>query len=76
MQEAPVSASERVQSLFHAYRAAGIKPFDALHLASAVALGVDYFCSTDDRLLRKGKEANTASTRVVTPLELTTDLDL
>ena len=31
----------------------GIKPFDALHVASALAAGVNIFVSTDDSLLRK-----------------------
>lgn len=43
---------------------------DALDLASAVEAGVEYFCTTDDRLLRKGKVADTKSTSVVSPLEL------
>lgn len=31
----------------------GIRSKDALHVASAVAAGCDYFISTDDRLLKK-----------------------
>lgn len=52
------------------YQTTGIKRLDALHLASAVEAGADYFCTTDDRLLRKGKAADTNGTSVVTPLEL------
>ena len=52
------------------YQALGIKRLDALHLASAVEAGVGYFCTTDDRLLRKGKTADTNGTSVVSPLEL------
>ena len=52
------------------YEATGIKPLDALHLASAVEAGVDYFCTTDDKLLRKGRAADTEGTSVVSPLEL------
>ena len=52
------------------YEAQGIKPFDALHLTSAVEAGVAYFCTTDDRLLRKGKAADTGPVSVVSPLEL------
>ena len=48
----------------------GIKRLDALHLASAVEASADYFCTTDDRLLKKGKAADTAGTSVVSPLEL------
>jgi predicted nucleic acid-binding protein len=31
----------------------GIKTFDALHLATAETAQVDYFCTCDDRLLKK-----------------------
>ena len=64
--------AERVET----YRRAGIKPFDAIHLASAVGAGADYFCTSDDRLLRKARSVNTETTRVVTPLELATALNL
>lgn len=49
---------------------AGIKPLDALHLASAVCKKVDYFCTCDDRLLKKEKKLNKLSTKVVSPLQL------
>ncbi len=52
------------------YESLGIKRFDSLHLASAVEAKVDYFCTTDDRLLRKGKAADTIDVSVVSPLEL------
>lgn len=65
-----------MESRIQAYQDAGIKPFDALHLASAVAMSADYFCTTDDRLLRKARTANTGSTRVVNPTELADALNL
>ena len=37
---------------------AGIKTFDALHLASAETKGVDVFLSTDRRLLNSARRAN------------------
>ena len=52
------------------YESLGIKRFDALHLASAVETGIEYFCTTDDQLLRKGKEVDTGKVSVVSPLEL------
>ena len=69
-------APDEVSSRFQTYQDAGIKPFDALHLASAVAMSADYFCTTDDRFLRKARSANTGTTRVVDPLELANALDL
>ena len=52
------------------YQARGIKRFDAIHLASAVEAGADFFCTTDDPLLKRGRDANTSATTVVSPLEL------
>ena len=58
------------------YRSAGIKALDALHLASAVEGGADYFCTTDDRFFKKAKAANTSGVYVVTPSELAIALGL
>jgi predicted nucleic acid-binding protein len=52
------------------YNEAGIRPLDALHLASAVESGADIFCTTDDQLLRRGGEAETEETALLTPIEL------
>ena len=71
-----VRASQAVRALARMYGRGGVKPFDALHLASAVEGGADYFCSTDDRLLKKAAAANTRDTRVVDPLELAAALSL
>lgn len=48
----------------------GIKPRDALHLASAVEATADYFCTCDDRFLKRAKTADTLQPKVVFPLEL------
>ncbi|MGB8700455.1 MAG: PIN domain-containing protein [Thermosynechococcaceae cyanobacterium] len=48
----------------------GIKPLDSLHLASSIEAKSDYFCTCDDRFLRRAKKANTAFTKVVSPLEM------
>lgn len=52
------------------YIKAGIKPMDALHLASAATMSVDYFCTTDDSFLNKAKKEMTSFTKVMSPLEL------
>lgn len=48
----------------------GLKPLDALHLAAAEAAEVDYFCTTDDKLIKRGKLAARKGVRVVSPIEL------
>ena len=52
------------------YEASGIKRFDALHLSSAVEATAEFFCTTDDALLKRGRTVNTRGTAVVSPLEL------
>lgn len=51
-----------------------MKPLDALHLASAVIAKADYFCTCDDRFLKRAKEVDTGQTKVVSPLELITEV--
>ena len=58
------------------YAEGGLKRLDALHLAAAVTTGAAFFCTTDDRLLRRGREMDTNGTTVVSPLELVLELDL
>ncbi len=55
---------------------AGLRPLDALHLASAEAIEADYLCTCDDQLLGRGRTLAAAPLRVVSPLELTTELNL
>ena len=71
-----IGVTPEVQALAETYQQAGIQPFDALHLASAVELSAHYFCSTDDRLLKKACMVHTRATCVVTPLELASALSL
>ncbi|GAB4528637.1 MAG: PIN domain-containing protein [Anaerolineales bacterium] len=53
----------------------GFKPLDALHLAMAEAGKVDYFCTCDDRLLKKAKRMKDLRVKVVSPLELVKELE-
>jgi hypothetical protein len=52
------------------YTAAGIRTWDAAHLASAVEAGADFFCTCDHRLLRRARVVDTGLTRAVSLLEL------
>lgn len=58
------------------YRDLGIKAVDALHLASAVEGGADFFCTTDDRFFNKARTANTEAVRIVSPPDLAVALGL
>ena len=54
----------------------GIKPLDALHLASAEAAEVEYLCTCDDRFLKKAQQRSDLSVKVVSPVTLIEELDL
>jgi predicted nucleic acid-binding protein len=53
---------------------AGLKPLDALHLACAIDGGADYFCSCDDRLLKRARAVHSGPPKVVSPLELIAEI--
>ena len=55
---------------------AGLQPLDALHLAAAVEVEADYFCTCDDKFLRRAKTLSLPRTKVVSPLELILELGL
>lgn len=71
---AVTATDEHVEARARQFAATGMKPLDALHLASAVAAEADFFCSCDDRLLKRARKAKTGRTRVVSPLELVTEV--
>jgi predicted nucleic acid-binding protein len=53
----------------------GLKPLDALHLAAAEAGKADYFCTADDKLLKRGKAITDLQTVIVTPIELIEEIN-
>ena len=51
--------------------AIGVKPFDALHAAVAIENNVRFFCTCDDKLLKKLKSLDFGdNTKFVSSLEL------
>lgn len=69
-----VLTDSQVEERARALQAEGIKPIDALHLASAVIAKAEYFCTCDDRFLKRAKAADAGQTKVVSPLELITEV--
>ena len=65
-----VHTDDHIEEQARAFQTEGIKPLDALHLASAVAAKADYFCTCDERFLKRAKTVDTEQTAVVSPLEL------
>jgi predicted nucleic acid-binding protein len=54
----------------------GIKPLDALHLASAEAAHVDYLCTCDDRFLKRANQLSKLFVKVISPINLVEELNL
>jgi predicted nucleic acid-binding protein len=66
--EAPIQ--NRAQQL----AARRVMALDALHLAAAEAGKADYFCTCDDKLLKKARRLCAATLKVVSPIELLEEL--
>lgn len=59
------------KSLSEKIMATGVKPFDAAHAAVAIENQANYFCTCDDKLLKKLKTLTLGQkTQFVSPLEL------
>lgn len=71
-----VELTTEVEALARKLMASGLKPLDALHLASASTAKADYFCTCDDKLLKKAKTLNGLDARMVSPTELVMELDI
>ncbi|MBX3024937.1 PIN domain-containing protein [bacterium] len=69
-----VEVSPAVELRTRALCTAGLKPLDAAHLASAIEGRADFFCTCDDRLLRRARALATLGTRAVTPEQLIVEL--
>jgi len=69
-----VHTNSQIEDRARTLHAEGNKPLDALHLASAVEAKADYFCTCDDRFLKRAKAVDTGQTKVVSPLELITEV--
>lgn len=73
--EEMIELDNEIESLSEMISGSGIKPVDALHIASASAAGVDYFCTCDDKLLRAAEKLENINTKVLSPTELVMELD-
>ena len=49
-----VRLNERVEKHAGRFVGSGIRPLDALHMASAEEAGADYFCTCDDKVAEEG----------------------
>ncbi|MBE9176422.1 PIN domain-containing protein [Synechocystis salina LEGE 06155] len=65
-----VSGSADIAQYAPELESMGIKTLDALHLAFSIKAESKYFCTCDDRFLKRVKSLDTRQTKVVSPLEL------
>ncbi|MBA4125004.1 MAG: PIN domain-containing protein [Acidobacteria bacterium] len=65
-----IVADAEVEKRAQEFEKFGIKPIDALHLASAEAGQAEYFCTCDDKLLRKAKAKSDLKVKAISPTEL------
>lgn len=70
-----VVLNDEIESRAREFGISGIKPLDALHLASAEEAQSDYFCTCDDRLLGRLKNIKGLKTKVVSTLELIEEIE-
>lgn len=70
-----VSLDDQIEQRAKEFLTYNIKPLDALHLAMAEIGQADFFCTCDDRLLKKAREIIDLSTRVVSPIELIDEVE-
>jgi predicted nucleic acid-binding protein len=66
--------SKRIEERARDLQNRGFKALDALHLACAEAEQVDYFCTCDDRFLRRAKMQPDIALKIVSPLELAQEI--
>ena len=67
---------ERIEERARFLVSRGIKPLDALHLATAEKAEADLFCTCDDRFLKRARVVGAPLPRIVSPLELIAELTL
>ena len=70
-----VALDEQIEKRARELNRTGFGPLDALHLASAEEAHADYFCTCDDRLLRKARSFPSLKTKVMSPIELAEEIE-
>lgn len=68
--------NDEIAQLARGYTSKGIKSLDALHLAYAVGYEINYFCTCDDRFLKKATEIETGLTKVFNVVDLIQNIEL
>jgi len=70
-----VVVNDQIENRAKELNGMGLKPLDALHLACAEEAQVDYFCTCDDKFLKRAKTVKMDKTKVVGPIELIQEIE-
>ncbi len=69
-----IEVDRRITLRAQELESSGFKGIDALHIACAEAEKVDYFCSCDDRLLKRARITESITIKIVSPFELVEEI--
>jgi predicted nucleic acid-binding protein len=69
-----IAVNDQIEQRAKVLEQRGFKAFDALHIAAAESARVDYYCTCDDRVLKKSRQQGDLSVKVVSPLELANEV--
>ena len=69
-----ITVNDEIEQRAKVLEKRGFKAFDALHIASAESGSVDYFCTCDDRVLKKTRRRTDIFVKIVSPLELANEV--
>jgi predicted nucleic acid-binding protein len=70
-----ITLNQQVEERAREFNRLGIEPLDALHWACAESAQADYFCTCDQRFLKRAKTIPDPKTKVVSPMELVEELE-
>lgn len=65
-----IAVNKEIENRAQEFENDGIKPIDALHLACAEIEKIDYFCTCDDKFLKKARTLIDLNLKIVSPIEL------
>ena len=69
-----IELNDEIEAQADSFVNTGVRPLDALHLASASWAKADYFFTCDDRLLKKRSTLKSIATEVLSPLQLVAEV--
>ena len=70
-----IELNDEIEAQADSFANTGVKPLDALHLASASWAKADYFCTCDDKLLRNSKKVKDLAIKVINPVDLVQEIE-